>query len=133
METPVQIPDSNVDIVAFNLVNGAIIDDVNNPGTAIASLLEAMAGMCRNMGAEIQSANKDWQDSMLDVAEARNAVDRQGLTLGNTWALSWLVTHMAKRLYHELERTCMESPVASAIESITYSNSGDVETWKTRS
>lgn len=138
METPCRIPDSNADIVAFNLVCGAIVDNVTNPGTAIARLLEIMAAMSRNVGGDVHAANTDWHGSLSELADGRNPdfapiVNRQELTIGEIWAQQWMLAHIAKHLYLELERTCMESPAAPAIQSVMYSNAGTVETWKKRS
>lgn len=138
METPCRIPDSNADIVAFNLVCDAVVDNIIDPGTAVAGLLEIMAAMSRNVGGDINAAKSDWHDSMSELAQARNPdfgpiVNRQELTIAEIWAQRWMLANIAKHLYLELERTCMESPAAAAIQSVTYSNSGAVETWKKRS
>ena len=118
MDTSSQIPESNADIVALNLVYHAIIDDINDPGKAIAVLLESMARISRNIGGDERAANADWRavvsdSSSVELSEVRPLVNRQELAIGDTWAQRWMLMHMAKHLFEELERVCMESRLPS--------------------
>lgn len=137
MDKSSKMPDSNADIVALNLVYHAIVDDLNDPGNAVAALLESMAKISRNIGGDQHATDTDWQSGTCDLtsvelSELGLLVNRQELTMGGIWAQRWMLMHMAKHLCEELERVCMESPTASAIESITYNDSGAVEAWKER-
>ena len=137
MDTSTQTPESNADIIALNLVHHAIVDDINDPGNAVATLLERMSAMSRNIGGDERAANADWRGAVSDLENASNSeieplVNRQVLAIGDTWSQRWMIMHMAKYLYHELERVCMDHPAASAIESISYTDDGGLDAWKQR-
>lgn len=146
VDTSAQTPESNADIVAYKLVYRAVVDDINDPGNAIALLFESMAAISRDIGGDQRAAIADWNSVVPDLhgvefsemqpvelPQVPPLVNRQALAMAEAWAKRWMLMHMAKHLCEELERVCMESPAASAIESIEYDESGrKVESWKGR-
>jgi len=131
------VPTTNADIVSANLVLNAIVGDINDPGKSLAELLETMATMSRNIGGDHRAASSDWNDAIPTIVnktdkEIQELVSRQELAIGETWAQRWMLMHLAKHLQDELERQCIESPAATAIESIVYTDDGRVETWSLR-
>ena len=96
-----------------------------------------MATISRNIGGDHRAATSDWQDATADLAanseaDIKDLVNRQELAIGDTWAQRWMLTHMAKHLFQELERQCLDSPAATAIANVTYSDDGTVESWAQR-
>jgi hypothetical protein len=82
------LPKSNADIVALNLVDHAIVDEINTPGESLAKLFDRMAAICRDIGGEYRVANADWNDLVksLDQSAIEPVVNRQAQTFGDTWA-----------------------------------------------
>ena len=72
-------PESNVDIVAPNLVMNAVIDDVLKPGDALAELFDQMATMARNIGGDHRVAMADWQELLdnFSDSEVKSVLRRQ--------------------------------------------------------
>ncbi|MEX2140887.1 MAG: hypothetical protein WD894_16605 [Pirellulales bacterium] len=132
-----QLPRSNADTVAFQLVSDAVIDDVLSPGAGLARLLDKMAVLSREVAGEHGAAKVDWQElvtrlNKADDSEIKSTVGRQELTFGNMWSTNWMLSKLAKHLYEEIERLCLDSPASSAIESIEYADDGTVRSWSLR-
>lgn len=137
--TTVQLPESNADNVAVNLVFDAIIKDVHKPGDAIADLLEKMAAMAREIGAESRVTNADRHsvvDEMkkdgIEQSEMLEMTRRHLTAGGDIWAREWMLCNMAKHLHHRLEVSCTEFPLAAAIETVEYESDGSVKCWHQR-
>ena len=121
-----QLPESNADIVALNLVDHAIVDDIIDPGEALAKLFDRMAEMARDIGGDHRVANADWQElfKTMDRSDIEPVVDRQAQAMGDTWSKRWMLCMMAKRLHKELEAQCLDHPASSKIERVTYARDG---------
>ena len=134
METPAKTPESNASNVAFNLVSHAMVDEHISPGEALAQLFEKMANITRNVAGDQRVASSDWNEGFVGLKaksdeELSELFGRQELAIGETWAQQWLLTHIAKVFYEEMERLCLASPVATAMKSVVYDASGKVESW----
>jgi len=128
-----KLPESNASIVAHDLVFNAMVDDVTNPGEALALLFEKMAVMARNIGGEYRAARADGEQLLSAAdAEIEATIRRQEFAFGESWAQRWMLCLMTKCLYGDLERDCLNSPAASAIASVKYADDGTVETWRIR-
>jgi hypothetical protein len=133
-----QIPKSNADVIALNVVDHAIVDEINRPGEALAGLFLKMAAMAHDIGAEHSAAASDWHEVLAnvenhDVSDLSNLVDRQALTLGDTWSKRWMLAFLAKHIYRALERACIQSPAAPAIARVEYENDGSLRSWTLQS
>ena len=128
------VPESNVDIVALNLVMNAVVDDVMKPGDALAELFDRMATMARNIGGDHRIAMADWQELLdnFSDSEVESVMRRQEFAFCEAWAQRWLLCQMVKFIHSNLENDCLKSSAASAIESVIYNNDGTVESWKIR-
>ncbi len=131
---PPQLPESNAEIVAFNIVDHAVVDDLNTPGEAIALLLEKMAAISRDIGGDFRAGNADWRQMVDkgDDAEIKPTVDRIALAIGDTWAKRWILCMMTKHLSEALENSCLDSPASTVIESISYGQDGSIQSWTQR-
>lgn len=133
--TTIQMPESNADNVALNLVYDAIVDDTQKPGDAIAELLEKMAGMAREIGRVNRFTNAEWRNMVAEFgteSDIKSVVDGHLEAAGDMWAQEWMLCNMAKHLHDQLERNCLDFPFAEKIESIKYERSGKVESWTQR-
>jgi hypothetical protein len=131
-----QLPESNADIVAVNLVFNAIVNDVHNPGHAIAALLEKMAGFAREIGNVNTFANADWKKMVAEMdlsqPEAKAVMAGHLEAAGDIWAHQWLLCNMAKHLHHQLKKRCDEWPFAAGMKSVEYADDGSVISWTSR-
>jgi hypothetical protein len=128
-------PESNIDLVAFSIVNSAVIADLLHPGEALVNLFGQMSNLAKEITGVNSAAKMDWND--LFAAEAPDAdlqsiVERQGLSYGETWAMQWALAHIAKHLANELERGCREQVAFEKILRIEYNVDATVASWELR-
>src|SRR5262245_50944817 len=120
-----QLPESNADLVALNLANHAIVDDVLKPGDAIAELLDRMATIARDIAGDHRYTSADWfgvVDNLNEVprTEIHEMMDRHGMAMTEVWAKQWMLSRIAKHLHEELDRVCHECPPPAFIASVEY-------------
>lgn len=128
------LPTSNADQVARRLVQASLVAEIKYPGEGLAVLLDNMAALARNLGAEIRAAEVDWDSALaefdsVDEAFLHETAGRQELVLGDAWAHQWMVMHLAKHLGQELERRCRASAIAGKFRSLCYEPDGTVSEW----
>jgi hypothetical protein len=130
-----QTPASNGELVALNLVEHAIIDELIKPGVALADLFDRMAQIARDMGGEYSSVTRDWREAM-ERLHAGHAVDsgglvgRQELAIGDAWCKRWMLCLIAKKRHERLEERLGEDPAAKVIKTISYSEDGSLDSWR---
>ena len=130
------VPESNIDIVAFNIANHAVVDELNRPGNALVELFSQMSHLAGDITGITNASKADWDELLKSeptIEESEATVDRQHLAVADSWAAEWALAHIAKHLHRELERHCLEQSASEHIASIKYDGEGNVLSWRPRS
>ena len=129
------IPESNVNVVAFNVAYHAVVDELIRPGAALVDLFSRMSQLAQELAGISHAAQSDWDglssNGPID-AEMVGTVERQSLSIEEAWAIQWALAHIAKHVHRELERVCLEHPAAQCIQSIEYDDQAHAVRWQRR-